>query len=157
MSSSILRRSSLLSQNPSLRHHFLTCLFSSLFSPPQSQHLSPSNQRLEILGSGYHFPTANVTGSSSVSVGTSKFPSGSSSGLVNSFCFRLFGSQAAVVPSTSDGLTVEGIISNQWTILDESENDWKSHASAIAQSIHVIKRRLQVLHSFSCLYKCTST
>ncbi|KAG5525437.1 hypothetical protein RHGRI_031930 [Rhododendron griersonianum] len=138
----MLRRSSLLSQNPSLRRHFFTCLFSSL-SPPQSHHLSPSNQRLEILGSGYHFPTTNVTGSSSVSVGTSKFPSGSRSGLVNSSCFRLFGSQAAVEPSTSFGLTVEGIISSQWTILDESENDWKSHASAIAQSIHVIKRRLQ--------------
>ncbi|KAE9446661.1 hypothetical protein C3L33_21451, partial [Rhododendron williamsianum] len=131
----MLRRSSLLSQNPSLRRHFLTCLFTSL-SPPQSHHLSPSNQRFEILGSGYHFPTTNVTGSSSVSVGTSKFPSGSRLGLVNSSCFRLFGSQAAVEPSTSFGLTVEGIISSQWTILDESENDWKSHASAIAQSIH---------------------
>ncbi|XP_057963359.1 peptide chain release factor PrfB2, chloroplastic [Malania oleifera] len=56
---------------------------------------------------------------------------------------RSFGSQAAVEPSTSDGLTVDRIIANQWTILDESENDWKSHAAAIAQSIHLIKKRLQ--------------
>lgn len=58
---------------------------------------------------------------------------------------RLFSSQAAAATqtSTSDGLTVEGILANNWTILDESENDWKSHASAIAQSIHLIKKRLQ--------------
>ncbi|GAB4855646.1 Peptide chain release factor PrfB2, chloroplastic [Ancistrocladus abbreviatus] len=56
---------------------------------------------------------------------------------------RLLGSQAAVEASTADGLTVEGILANQWSILDESESDWKSHASAIAQSIHLIKRRLQ--------------
>lgn len=143
-SSSILRRrSSLLSQNPILRNQFLTSLFSSLSSP--QSHLSPPNQTpKKFLGPGYHFPATNVTGSPSVSVKTSNFPSGSPSGLVNSFCFRSFGSRAAVEPSTSDGLTVEGIVSNQWTILDESESDWKSHASAIAQSIHVIKRRLQV-------------
>ncbi|KAF8018331.1 hypothetical protein BT93_H3275 [Corymbia citriodora subsp. variegata] len=57
--------------------------------------------------------------------------------------FRPFATRAAVEPATSDGLTVEGIISNQWTILDESEGDWKSHAAAIAQSISLIKRRLQ--------------
>lgn len=58
---------------------------------------------------------------------------------------RLFSSQAAAgtEPSTSDGLTAEGILANNWTILDESENDWRSHASAIAQSIHLIKKRLQ--------------
>lgn len=58
---------------------------------------------------------------------------------------QFFGSQAAAStePSTSDGLTVEGIISNRWIILDDSENDWKSHASAIAQSIHLIKKRLR--------------
>ncbi|XP_010544200.1 PREDICTED: peptide chain release factor PrfB2, chloroplastic [Tarenaya hassleriana] len=63
--------------------------------------------------------------------------------------FRQLSSEAASVaeeatePSTSDGLTVEKIIANQWTILNESESDWKSHAAAIAQSIQVIKRRLQ--------------
>ncbi|KAE8711529.1 Peptide chain release factor PrfB2 [Hibiscus syriacus] len=56
---------------------------------------------------------------------------------------REFGSQVAVEPCTSDGLTVDGIASSQWTILEESESDWKSHAAAIAQSIQVIKRRLQ--------------
>ncbi|KAL4556214.1 hypothetical protein LXL04_038858 [Taraxacum kok-saghyz] len=55
----------------------------------------------------------------------------------------LFSTQTAVEPSTSDGLTVDGIVANQWTILDESESDWKSHASAIAQSIGLIKKRLQ--------------
>ncbi|CAN1219545.1 Peptide chain release factor PrfB2, chloroplastic [Linum perenne] len=50
---------------------------------------------------------------------------------------------AAKVVSTSDGLTVDGIVASNWPILDESENDWKSHAAAIAQSIQVIKRRLQ--------------
>ncbi|KAJ6757040.1 PEPTIDE CHAIN RELEASE FACTOR 2 [Salix koriyanagi] len=35
------------------------------------------------------------------------------------------------------------LASGNWTILDESESDWKSHAAAIAQSIQVIKRRLQ--------------
>lgn len=46
-------------------------------------------------------------------------------------------------PSTSDGLTVDGIIAKQWTILNENDIDWKSHAAAIAQSINVIKKRLQ--------------
>ncbi|KGN66015.1 peptide chain release factor PrfB2, chloroplastic [Cucumis sativus] len=56
---------------------------------------------------------------------------------------RLFSTQIAFEPSTSDGLTVEGILGNRWTILDESESDWRSHAAAIAQSIHLIKKRLQ--------------
>lgn len=38
---------------------------------------------------------------------------------------------------------MEGIIGSQWTILDATESDWKSHASAIAHSIHLIKKRLQ--------------
>jgi peptide chain release factor 2 len=38
---------------------------------------------------------------------------------------------------------VEGIIAKQWSIVDENDNDWKSHASAIAQSIHLIKKRLK--------------
>ncbi|GLT77783.1 hypothetical protein SLA2020_493410 [Shorea laevis] len=42
-----------------------------------------------------------------------------------------------------DGLTVEAILASNWTILDESESDWKSHAAAIAQSIHLIKKRLK--------------
>ncbi|CAH9125134.1 unnamed protein product [Cuscuta epithymum] len=46
-------------------------------------------------------------------------------------------------PSTSDGLTVEGIIRKNWVVLDESESDWRSHASSIAQSIQLIKKRLK--------------
>ncbi|WJX85328.1 Peptide chain release factor PrfB2, chloroplastic [Trifolium repens] len=57
---------------------------------------------------------------------------------------RFWASQpAAAEPSTSDGLTVQGILANNWPILDENDSDWKSHAMAIAQSIHLIKRRLQ--------------
>ncbi|GAB2228997.1 hypothetical protein Droror1_Dr00023131 [Drosera rotundifolia] len=56
---------------------------------------------------------------------------------------RLFGSNSATEPSTSDGLTVERILGNQWAILDENGSDWKSHVSAIARSIHLIKKRLQ--------------
>ncbi|KAM1164597.1 hypothetical protein ACFX2G_024568 [Malus domestica] len=55
----------------------------------------------------------------------------------------LFGTQAAVKPSTCDGLTVDRIIASEWLILDEDESDWKSHAAAIAQSIHLIKKHLQ--------------
>ncbi|KAL0454650.1 UNVERIFIED_CONTAM: Peptide chain release factor PrfB2, chloroplastic [Sesamum latifolium] len=51
--------------------------------------------------------------------------------------------RAVVEASTSDGLTVEGIIANNWVIYDENESDWKSHAAAIAQSIHLIRKRLR--------------
>ncbi|KAL3614173.1 hypothetical protein CASFOL_042247 [Castilleja foliolosa] len=59
---------------------------------------------------------------------------------------RFWSSQAvaAEAASTSDGLTVERIIANNWVIYDESESDWKSHASSIARSIHLIKKRLRV-------------
>lgn len=63
--------------------------------------------------------------------------------------FRVFGSDAAataatgVASSTSDGLTVDRILAHSWTILDENESDWKSHASAVAQSLHLIKKRLK--------------
>ncbi|KAL1350724.1 hypothetical protein HN51_014741 [Arachis hypogaea] len=63
-----------------------------------------------------------------------------------STCRRFFASEAAATAaqrSTSDGLTVEGILANNWNILDDNESDWKSHVSAVAQSIHLIKRRLQ--------------
>ncbi|KAM6578653.1 hypothetical protein CsatB_030490 [Cannabis sativa] len=67
----------------------------------------------------------------------------SSSGFVPLSFFHWFSTQTAIEPSTSDGLTVDRILNNDWTILDESENDWKSHAAAVAQSIHLIKKRLQ--------------
>lgn len=72
-----------------------------------------------------------------------KYPHGSHECFVLSRWCRFFGSQAAIEPTTSDGLTVERILANEWPILDDSDSDWKSHAAAIAQSIHLIKKRLQ--------------
>ncbi|KAK8918312.1 hypothetical protein KSP39_PZI022131 [Platanthera zijinensis] len=46
-------------------------------------------------------------------------------------------------PKTSDGMTVDDIVSKKWPILDENDGDWKSHAASIAQSIQLIKKRLQ--------------
>ncbi|KAF5176312.1 Peptide chain release factor prfb2 protein [Thalictrum thalictroides] len=60
--------------------------------------------------------------------------------------FRHFSSQPLVAqpqPQTSDGLTVDRIVANGWPILEESAGDWKSHAASIAQSIQLIKMRLQ--------------
>ncbi|KAL8540863.1 hypothetical protein ACS0TY_002194 [Phlomoides rotata] len=56
---------------------------------------------------------------------------------------RFWSSEAAIEASTCDGLTVDAIIANNWVIYDEMESDWKSHASAIAQSIHLVKKRLR--------------
>ncbi|KAL5706385.1 Peptide chain release factor PrfB2 [Ranunculus cassubicifolius] len=52
-----------------------------------------------------------------------------------------FSSQA--VTETSDGLTVDDIVASRWAILNETDSDWKSHAGSIAQSIQLIKKRLQ--------------
>lgn len=111
MRRSCSRSSSILFQNPNLKHHLLPSLFSSQFSTLHPKPIIPSS-------------------------GCDSFWKYSSN-------VRLFSSQAAIEPSTSDGLTVEGIIAKQWTIFDESESDWKSHASSIAQSIHLIKKRLK--------------
>lgn len=54
-------------------------------------------------------------------------------------------------PTTSDGLTLQGIASKGWTILDEGESDWRSHAAAIAQSVQLIKKRLQVDFFIECI------
>ncbi|XP_058076956.1 peptide chain release factor PrfB2, chloroplastic-like isoform X2 [Magnolia sinica] len=56
---------------------------------------------------------------------------------------RSFGSQVISELRTSDGLTVDDIVARSWPILDENESDWKSHSAAIAQSIQLIKKRLQ--------------
>ncbi|KAK1650676.1 hypothetical protein QYE76_068481 [Lolium multiflorum] len=58
---------------------------------------------------------------------------------------RWFSSPAPVVeaPRTADGLTVDSIADKGWTILAESESDWRSHAAAVAQSIKLIKKRLK--------------
>ncbi|XP_021283464.1 peptide chain release factor PrfB2, chloroplastic [Herrania umbratica] len=110
-----------------------------------------SNQNHEVLGSGL----------SSILKKSMKNRSGSFCTLANSSLLRLqnlyflhlnpkggifareFGTQAAVELCTSDGLTVDGIVGSKWMIVVESESDWKSHAAAIAQSIQVIKKRLQ--------------
>ncbi|KAK9292323.1 hypothetical protein L1049_020289 [Liquidambar formosana] len=109
----------------------------------QSRHFSNLKPNDAGWASGYGVLKKNITGFSSNLLETVKVPFGSHEGIVPSRWFRFFGSQAAIEPSTSDGLTVEGILANQWTIHDESESDWKSHAAAIAQSIHLIKKRLQ--------------
>jgi peptide chain release factor 2 len=41
-------------------------------------------------------------------------------------------------------MTVDSIADKGWTILAESESDWRSHAAAVAQSIKLIKKRLKV-------------
>ncbi|KAF8683885.1 hypothetical protein HU200_044827 [Digitaria exilis] len=60
---------------------------------------------------------------------------------------RWFSSSATAAvtetPMTTDGLTVDSISGKGWTILPESESDWRSHAAAISQSIKLIKKRLK--------------
>ncbi|XP_022719523.1 peptide chain release factor PrfB2, chloroplastic isoform X2 [Durio zibethinus] len=120
------------------------------FSQPLHSFLD-SNQNSKVLDSGY----------SSILLKSLKKPRGSFWALQNSsflgsqnqHSFHLnlkgwiwagqFGTQAAIEPCTSDGLTVDGITGSKWTILEESESDWRSHAAATAQSIQVIKKRLQ--------------
>ncbi|KAI3918943.1 hypothetical protein MKW98_017391 [Papaver atlanticum] len=64
--------------------------------------------------------------------------------LVSSLKIRSFSSQVVTDElQTTDGLTVDQITASQWPILDETEGDWRSHASAVAQSIQLIKKRLQ--------------
>ncbi|KAF3644682.1 Peptide chain release factor PrfB2, chloroplastic [Capsicum annuum] len=52
------------------------------------------------------------------------------------------------------GPTVEGIIAKNWNIVDDTENDWKSHASSIAQSVHLIKKRLKLMQLDSLNARC---
>lgn len=147
MSSFILKRSSssVHSQNPNLKLHLLQSLFSSL-PQVQAHQFSTSHPKHIIPSSGHDSFWKNSTGFPSFLLESVKISSGSIG--INIIPFsrnvRLFGSQAAAQPSNADGLTIEGIIANQWTILEESESDWKSHASSIAQSIHLIKKRLKV-------------
>ncbi|KAL6139156.1 hypothetical protein ACLB2K_064433 [Fragaria x ananassa] len=94
---------------------------SSSFSPKTSRTLSRSLQNLKnSIGSGESFGLPSTCG-----------------------LVRFYGTQAAQEPSTSDGLTVDRILNSEWSIHTEDESDWKSHAAAIAQSIHLIKKRLQ--------------
>lgn len=131
MLSLLVRRSSFISRNYVFKHHRQ---FSVLYSLVQQQYQSfPTPVRkCSILASDL---SANSLQRLEIS-----------SGFFAANNRQLFGSQsqASAEPSTSDGLTVEDIVAANWTILDEDESDWKSHASAIAQSIHLIKKRLKV-------------
>lgn len=130
MLSLLVRRSSFISRNYVFKHHRQ---FSVLYSLVQQYQSFPTPVRkCSILASDL---SANSLQRLEIS-----------SGFFAANNRRLFGSQsqAAAEPSTSDGLTVEDIVAANWTILDEDESDWKSHASAIAQSIHLIKKRLKV-------------
>lgn len=130
MLSLLVRRSSFISRNYVFKHHRQ---FSVLYSLVQQYRSFPTPVRkCSILASDL---SANSLQRLEIS-----------SGFFAASNRRLFGSQsqASAEPSTSDGLTVEDIVAANWTILDEDESDWKSHASAIAQSIHLIKKRLKV-------------
>ncbi|KAI3752589.1 hypothetical protein L2E82_24623 [Cichorium intybus] len=138
MSSNILRRVYKRSSSILSRYQSISTLFVSP-SDPQSIDFSTSIDTPRNYSPVFEFPSKDASGVSLLSNKRLNFSFGSS--LNNTRL--LFSTQAAVQPSTSDGLTVDAIVANQWAILDESENDWKSHASAIAQSIRLIKKRLQ--------------
>ncbi|XP_076952090.1 peptide chain release factor PrfB2, chloroplastic-like [Bidens hawaiensis] len=112
-----------------LRRAYRTCILLSRCQSISTLVQSPSTDKPQNHVSAYNFTYANTK--PGFSIGRS---------LINTVPFS---THAAVGPSTSDGLTVDDIVNNQWVILDESEDDWKSHASAIAHSICLIKRRLQ--------------
>ncbi|KAL9450326.1 hypothetical protein AB3S75_012128 [Citrus x aurantiifolia] len=160
MSSFILKRSrsgsSLLFQNPKTKSSTLcSSQVDSSAKSNQNHTVSHSwsnstvaktmrrNLKDWILASRYCVLGENISGFGSNGLLRLKNPCGSTEVLLFPRGCRWFSTQAAVEPSTSDGLTVDGIVASQWTILDESEGDWKSHAAAIAQSIQVIKKRLQ--------------
>lgn len=136
------RRSTQLSRFPTRRFLLYSFPFTSLSS--QSPNNSIPNNRLSI----FHYSWYNSSnrrrnkGFASIFNGNTKTPSASILGV------RFLSSEVAVEPITTDGLTVEGIIAKNWNILDDSEDDWKSHASSIAQSIHLIKKRLRVRFRF---------
>lgn len=138
MSSLLLKRScskrSL--HNPILKIRLFNCLLSS-FSEPHFHYSSIPANNQTVLASHHAFLAKKSNGFTSLFYEKWRISYGSNFA-------RFFSSQAAVEASTSDGLTVDGIIANNWVIYDENESDWKSHASSIAQSIHLIKKRLRV-------------
>lgn len=165
MSSFILKRSrnssSFLFQNPSNKSATLNSsqpnnliyssqnhtVFHSGFSTFLLNNMKNPSSSYSTLSRRMHRNLKDMILASGFSVLSVRSPSGSNEVVVFPRGCGLFGTWAAVEPSTSDGLTVDGIVANNWAILDESESDWKSHAAAIAQSIQVIKRRLQVCRS----------
>ncbi|XP_011627360.1 peptide chain release factor PrfB2, chloroplastic [Amborella trichopoda] len=54
-----------------------------------------------------------------------------------------YSSQLGIKEKTSDELSVDKIVARCWPILDETEGVWTSHAASIAQSIQLVKKRLQ--------------
>ncbi|XP_048499453.1 peptide chain release factor PrfB2, chloroplastic isoform X2 [Beta vulgaris subsp. vulgaris] len=145
----IARRSSLQSLILRQNLNLTSLLFSSKSQPQNTNNFPPNHPKScymsfqdSILGLRNLISRLNYSGYPINLHKNAKFSSGYNQGIVFASGVRFFSSEAAE-PSTSDGLTVEGIVSNHWTILDESEDDWKSHASAVAQSIHLIKKRLQ--------------
>lgn len=105
----------------------------------ESKHVVYVSPRISqpAVGSSHHKSLCTFSGFSSEAQ-TKYFPT-QTLGNIHSFS-----SQAAIdEPQTSDGLTVDNILASRWPILDENDNDWKSHAASIAQSIRLIKKRLQ--------------
>nr|GMD03536.1 peptide chain release factor PrfB2, chloroplastic [Ipomoea batatas] len=125
-----------------LKLHPFTSIFSSLLSESANPPNPNPTPKTPIFNFNCSFPSKKNEGFSSFSHDKLNFLSGSFSGGDVRF-LRSQAGAAVEEPSTSDGLTVEGIIGNNWCILDESESDWKSHASSIAQSIQLIKKRLK--------------
>ncbi|PRQ42376.1 putative peptide chain release factor 1, peptide chain release factor 2 [Rosa chinensis] len=112
---------------------------SSSFSPKTSKTLSGSLQNIKnLIASGESFGL-----SSNLGVPVVKSLCGFHGGIATCSLVRFYGAQAAQEPSTADGLTVDRILNSEWSIMAEDESDWKSHAAAIAQSVHLIKKRLQ--------------
>lgn len=144
MLSLLVKRSSFLSRDSFFKSCRNLYIISSLAQ--QSHSFSTSIRNCSLLTSDLSFLSKNYEGLSPNFLQRFDISSGFLwGGVISSSCRRLLSSQsqAAAVPSTSDGLTVEDIVANNWPILDENESDWKSHASAIAQSIHLIKKRLK--------------
>ncbi|KAB2634675.1 peptide chain release factor 1-like [Pyrus ussuriensis x Pyrus communis] len=136
----IERRNILDSGISSFSHNTSKTPSGSLQNPTFSSSIFVSGSKPLALSSGNAASGKNISGCGVLGLPTVKslYSGRGRFGLV---C--LFGTQAAVEPSTCDGLTVDRIIASEWPILDEYESDWKSHAAAIAQSIHLIKKRLQ--------------
>ncbi|CAI9103515.1 OLC1v1002012C1 [Oldenlandia corymbosa var. corymbosa] len=148
MLSFLLRRSSSFEQKPQFCFSLLASL-AQVQSQSQSHHFSSSIQNRSCFTPGYSCLGKRSDGFCLSLIPSSKISPGVSCSDVDSVkCVRFCSSQSQadvdiVEPSTSDGLTVEGIIAQNWTVLGEDESDWRSHASAIAQSIHLTKRRLK--------------
>lgn len=129
---------------------FSSFLLKTIERPPRSQFRgskrylsSRSSERCRASASGIGILQRDNSGSASALLSRVILPYDSNKDQLHSKRFCMFSTETAVELSTSDGLTVDRIVASNWTILDESESDWKSHAAAISQSIQVVKRRLQ--------------